>query len=64
MMAALKVIFRIWDFVQRTMDPLKGSIGDPLKQETSGMELRHGKCMVLRMDGRKRRMEEGRIIRR
>lgn len=43
MMAALKVIFRIWDFVLRTMDPLKGSIGDPLKQETSGMELRHGK---------------------
>lgn len=26
--------------------PLKGSTGDPLKQETSGMELRRGKVRL------------------
>lgn len=51
---ALKTIFRTWDFILRTMPPLKGSMEEPQKQHA--VELRHGKFRVLKMDGRRRKM--------
>lgn len=41
------------------MDPLKGSIQDPVKQEASDMELRHGTCMILTWSGKEEKWQQG-----